>query len=118
MWLLSEIEDILRFEVVLGSFWFVEIFELALSHINMIGRGKCFEGKFKLRVLAFLGLKILIVCFVVIIEGLGVRDWLVIVDLSFFFQSLSKAESFGGLFGFEGILEIVDEMRLVFLLIL
>jgi hypothetical protein len=34
---LSEMEDILRFEVVLGSFRFVEIFEFALSHINMIG---------------------------------------------------------------------------------
>jgi hypothetical protein len=48
-------------------------------------------------------MKILIVCIVVIIKGLRVWNWLIVVDLGFFFKCLSKAESFGGFFVLEGI---------------
>ena len=103
LWFLSEIEDILRFEVFLGSFWFIEIFKFALSHINMIGWSWCLERQFKLRVLVFMDMKILIVCIVVIIKGLRVGNWLIVVDLGFLFKGLGKAESFGGFFVLEGI---------------
>jgi hypothetical protein len=48
-------------------------------------------------------MKVLIVCIVVIIKSLRVGNWLIVVDLGFFFKVLRKAESFCGFFVFEGI---------------
>lgn len=106
--LLSEIQNILRFKVILRSFWLVQNLKLSFSHVNMVDGSHCLKRQFKLRVFVWFVWDILIRRWIAIFEAFEILTWLIFVGIGFFFESWGKTESFSWFFILEGVRKIVN----------